>query len=187
MDARKHPRPPRRQCIDCASLSGKEARKQRKLYDPKAPDEITTFCWDERVCPGRRHYHQNAKQYNAQRCAERAAAKSSNRDGTKTISVPDPSQSTRYVAYLYVYRAEPKSARTHAIAGSVYDGQDLVANIEAFHCGQDPSWVEAKVEMILFRLRAEYGIRKFESIHRFDPIKCPLRPCPLHPGDTADD
>lgn len=179
------PSPPRKQCIECSVLSGKEARKEHKLYGPKSLEEVSVFCWDERICPGRRHYHQNAEKYNAQRCAERAAAKPLIGGDVKTISVPDPSQPTRYVAYLYVYRAEPKSARTHAIAGSVYDGEKLVANVEAFHCGQDPSWVEAKVEMILFRLRAEYGIRKFESIHRFDPIKCPLRPCPLHPGEAS--
>lgn len=158
------------------------------MYGPKALEEATTFCWDESVCPGRRHYHQNAEKYNSRRCAERAAIKASNNDGAAVISVPDPSISTRYVAYLHVYRAEPKNARTHAIAGAVYDDKQLIAKIEAFHCTQDPSWIESKVEMILFRLRSEYGIRKFESIQRFDPIKCPLRPCPLHPTEhSADD
>lgn len=177
----KYPRPPKKQCIECAALSGKAARRSRKLYGPKTLAEASAFCWDEAVCPGRRHYHQNAEKYNTRRCAERAAVKADKARAVKTISVPDPSLSTKHVAYLYVYRKEPKSARAHAIAGSVYEGKQLVANIEAFHCGQDPAWVEAKVEMILFKLRAEYGIRKFESIHRFDPIKCPLRPCPLHP------
>ena len=180
------PSPPRQQCVQCSALSGKEARARRKLYGPKSLDEVNIFCWDERVCPGRRHYHQNAEKTNAKRRAKRAAVRVT--DGmVKNISVPDPSISTKYVAYLYVYRSEPKAARTHAIAGSVYEGEKLIANIEAFHCGQDPVWVESKVEMILFRLRAEYGIQKFESIHRFDPIKCPLRPCPLHPAEHLTD
>lgn len=186
MESRKYPKPPSRQCIECALLSGKGARKQRKLYGPKPLGEVMLFCWDESVCPRRRNYHQNAERENAKRCAERAVTRAKAIAGTKLISVADPSLETPYVAYLYLYRATPKRARTHAIAGAVYKDGKLEAEIEPFHCaGHPPEWIEAKVEMILSKLRADYGVRKFESFQRFEPVKCPIRPCPLHPSEAV--
>lgn len=187
MISKKYQKPPSQQCIECALLSGKEARRKRKLYGPKHLDEVKSFCWDDSVCPRRRNYHQNAERENARRCAERAAERMQSSSGTKLISVPDPSLATPYVAYLYLYRAEPKRARTHAIAGAVYKDGVLEAEIEPFHCaGHPPEWIEAKVEMILARLSAAYRIRKFERFQRFDPVKCPIRPCPLHPSEDPD-
>jgi hypothetical protein len=189
MNAKKHPRPPTQQCIECALLSGKDARKKRKLYGPKALDERFEFCWDQSVCPRRRNYYQNAESENSRRRAERIAEKAqADASNVATISVPDPPLKTPYVAYLYLYRTVPKNARTHAIAGTVYKDGKLEAEIEAFHCaGHDPEWIERKVGMILFKLRAEYGIQKFESFQRFDPIKCPIRPCPLHLSEGESD
>lgn len=188
MKQKKYPQPRKSQCRECALLSGRAARKQRKLYGPKQLSEVLDFCWDDSVCPRRRNYYQNAENENSSRRAARATERSSAGDGIDVISVPDPDLETPFVAYLYLYRDEPKRARTHAIAGAVYRDKEKIADIEPFHCGgHEPAWTEAKVEMILFRLRSQFGIRKFETFTRFDPVKCPIRPCPLHPAIEGDE
>ncbi|NJO63194.1 MAG: hypothetical protein HC836_34735, partial [Richelia sp. RM2_1_2] len=87
-----------------------------------------------------------------------------------------------YFATLIVYRPVGESTPVHAIAAEIWQGQQLQAKIQPIHCvGMVRSQILNYVTKLLEVLGTNYGIKKFASLERLDPDRCPIRPCPHHP------
>jgi hypothetical protein len=81
---------------------------------------------------------------------------------------------------LIIYREAGYDSPVHAIAGSVWKGNEQIVEITPVHCeGMTPSIMEEYTETMLRVLHKEYGIRKFAAKLRRDPQCCPIRPCYL--------
>jgi len=86
----------------------------------------------------------------------------------------------RPVAYLYLYREKRKDSPLHALAISVWEGDQKLLEIEPIHCsGLRNRQIQAYLQKALGYLRGRYGITKFESEVRMEPSECPISPCPL--------
>ena len=98
------------------------------------------------------------------------------------LSVPLPSAvAQRYYAILLLYREPRYRGRVHAIRAQVWQGSNLVNEIEGEHCiGMTPGDVIHYVEAMLMLLKEVYDIPYFADIEQLDPDYCPIRPCPRH-------
>lgn len=98
------------------------------------------------------------------------------------LSVPLPKAiAQRYYAILLLYREPRYRGRVHAIRAQVWQGSDLVNEIDGEHCiGMTPGDVVHYVEAMLALLKEVYNIGYFADIEQLDPDYCPIRPCPRH-------
>jgi hypothetical protein len=92
------------------------------------------------------------------------------------------------VAYLYLYREKRQDAPLHAIAVSVWQGDERLAEVNPIHCaGMRNQQIQAYLMDVLKTLRQRYGITKFEPEVRLDPVECPINPCPFKPSSASED
>jgi hypothetical protein len=98
------------------------------------------------------------------------------------LSVPLPKAiAQHYYAILLLYREPRYRGRVHAIRAQVWQGSNLVNEIEGEHCiGMTPGDVIHYVEAMLVVLKDVYDIPYFADIEQLDPDYCPIRPCPRH-------
>ncbi|MEL6385592.1 MAG: hypothetical protein AAFQ89_24645, partial [Cyanobacteria bacterium J06626_18] len=152
-------------CLDCAQLSVTEARE---LHGPEGDD-----CWQEQRCHRRRSHYRNRRDINAERRSlyrqgveEKRAAIAPD---TLTVTIP-----LKPVAYLYLYRQKRQDAPLHAIAVSVWQGDERLLEVTPIHCaGLRNQQIQAYLMEILNTLRQKYGITKFEPDVRLEPTSLP--------------
>ena len=103
----------------------------------------------------------------------------------EALSVPIPLPA---VAYLYLYREKRQDAPLHAIAVSVWQGSQLILEMEPIHCaGLRNRQLNAYLKQVLAELEARCGITEFEAQIRLEPQECPIDACPLRvkPGEAV--
>lgn len=176
-------------CLACAQL---EANDAIALHGPDGDN-----CWDSSRCPRRRSHYRNRRENNAKRRAQRhtqplrthpnpaatddvsvhPAIQPSALNGPEIITIePD----LEPVAYLYLYREKRKDAPLHALAISVWEGEQKLIEIAPIHCsGLKNRQIQSYLQKSLNYLQARYGIQKFEPEIRLEPMECPIKPCPL--------
>ncbi|MBE9013279.1 hypothetical protein IQ250_24075, partial [Pseudanabaenaceae cyanobacterium LEGE 13415] len=87
----------------------------------------------------------------------------------------------RYYAILLLYREPRYRGRVHALRAQVWQGSDLINEVDGEHCiGMTPGDVIHYVEAMLALLKEVYDIPYFADIEQLDPDYCPIRPCPRH-------
>ena len=157
-------------CLACAQL---DAEGAISLHGPKGDD-----CWDSKRCPRRRSHYRNRRENNAKRRAERIVAQGKPVElGPERVTI---SLDLNPVAYLYLYREKRKDSPLHALAISVWEGDKKVMEIEPIHCsGLRNRQISDYLSKALAYLKTRYGISKFESEVRMEPLECPISPCPL--------
>jgi hypothetical protein len=90
--------------------------------------------------------------------------------------IVDPLPPITY-AILILYRGIGDSP-VHGIAVEVWQDQEKIAQVAPIHCFQMlPSQVHSYVQKLLELLGKHYGIRKFASLVRLDPDRCPIQDC----------
>lgn len=163
-------------CLDCVQLATAEARQ---LHGPDGDG-----CWQETRCHRRRSHYRNRRDINAERRSlyreTIAAQQSAIAPDTLTVAMP-----LQPVAYLYLYRQKRQDAPLHAIAISVWQGNQRLLEVTPIHCaGLRNQQIQAYLKQVLGTLRQSYGITKFEPDIRLEPEECPIDNCPLkcHPG-----
>lgn len=158
-------------CMACSQLTAAEARR---IHGSEGDN-----CWNQKRCPRRRSHYRNRRDNNAKRRAERQQAKVAEmvNSAVETVAIQ---RETAPVAYLYLYREKRKDAPLHAIAASVWWGEEKVLEVEPIHCaGLRNRQIQSYLERTLGHLRARYGITKFEPEIRLEPCECPITDCPL--------
>ena len=76
----------------------------------------------------------------------------------------------RYYAILLLYREPRYRGRVHAVRVQIWQGSDLVNEIQGEHCiGMTPSDVIHYVEAMLGLLKETYNIPYFADIEQLDP------------------
>ena len=158
-------------CLECAQLPVAEAREQH------GPDG--DGCWHEQRCHRRRSHYRNRRDINAERRSlYRQAVKIQKAElAPDTLQVAIP---LKPVAYLYLYRQKRQDAPLHAIAVSVWQGEQRLLEVTPIHCaGLRNQQIQAYLMEVLRSLRQNYGITKFEPDVRLEPQECPITPCPL--------
>ena len=156
-------------CLECAQLSVIEARQQ---HGPEGDG-----CWDDSRCHRRRSHYRNRRDNNASRRSQYQQGKSTNVPETLTVSL-----TLKPVAYLYLYRQKRQDAPLHAIAVSVWEGNQRVLEVEPIHCaGMRNQQIQGYLMEVLNALKQRFGITKFEPEVRLEPMECPIQPCPLSP------
>lgn len=163
-------------CLDCAQLSVAEARR---IHGTTGDN-----CWQEHRCHRRRSHYRNRRDVNAERRSlyRQAVAEKQATTAPDTLTVDLP---LKPVAYLYLYRQKRQDAPLHAIAVSVWQGDQQLLEVTPIHCaGLRNQQIQAYLVDVLGRLRQTHGITKFEPEVRLNPIECPISNCPLkhHPG-----
>jgi len=92
------------------------------------------------------------------------------------------------VAYLYLYRPKRQDAPLHAIAISVWEGNQQILEVEPIHCaGMRNQQIQRYLMEVLEKLNQRYGITKFEPEIRLEPLECPIPDCPLRPNLAQQD
>lgn len=160
-------------CLACAQLSVAEARQQN---GPEGDG-----CWVESRCHRRRSHYRSRRDNNASRRSQyqqiRQQEKAANAPQTLEISLE-----SKPVAYLYLYRQKRQDAPLHAIAVSVWQGDQQVLQVKPIHCaGMRNQQIQGYLMEVLKTLREQFGITKFEPEIRMEPTECPIEPCPLKP------
>jgi hypothetical protein len=85
-----------------------------------------------------------------------------------------------YAAYLYLYKESRKDAVLHAIAITLWQGNEKRQTVLAEHCGgQTAPQIQKRLRDVLQYLREHYGISRFEPEIILSPQECPLHHCPL--------
>ncbi len=156
-------------CLACSRLSAPEAKQ---IHGPEGDG-----CWNEKTCHRRRSHYRHRGDNNLRRRSVKIAPP------TFGIDVETP-----LVAYLYLYREKRQDAPLHAIAASVWQGSEKKLEIEPIHCaGMRNQQVNQYLQKIQLELDAQFGIKKFESVLRLEPVECPIENCPLkiHPGNDG--
>lgn len=158
-------------CLKCIDYSRSEAKH---IHGPQGDS-----CWQDNTCDSKRSHYRNRKGNNANRRGERADQKveQTEVETTETISVPVQAPP---VALLYLYKEKPKDAHLHALAVSVWQGSEKLAEIEPIHCmGMTNTQVRNYLKEVLKVLRDRFGITEFEPSIRMEPSECEIAECPL--------
>ena len=166
-------------CLECAQWSATEARQQH------GPDGDN--CWVESRCHRRRSHYRHRRNVNAARRSqyqqETQHKKAATEPGTLTVSLE-----LKPVAYLYLYRQKRQDAPLHAIAISVWQGNQRVLEVDPIHCaGMRNQQIQNYLMEVLKTLRQQFGITKFEPETRLEPTECPIVPCPLKPRAIVEE
>ena len=165
-------------CLDCTRLSAAEARQ---VHGPEGDG-----CWHEARCHRRRSHYRNRRDVNAERRSlYRQTVEEKRAEGAPdALTVPI---TLKPVAYLYLYRQKRQDAPLHAIAASVWQGDQRLLDVTPIHCsGLRNQQIQAYLMEVLNTLRQQYGITKFEPEIRLDPTECPLAHCPLKHRPVED-
>lgn len=165
-------------CLDCARLSVAEARQQHGAEGDG--------CWDESLCHRRRSHYRKRRDINAaRRSAYRQDVEQKRAEAApEALSVPI---ALKPVAYLYLYRQKRQDAPLHAIAVSVWQGDQRLLEVAPIHCaGLRNQQIQTYLMDVLKTLQSRFGITKFEPEVRLEPAECPIENCPLKPSAIAD-
>ncbi|MEM9007688.1 MAG: hypothetical protein AAGE59_29705 [Cyanobacteria bacterium P01_F01_bin.86] len=168
-------------CLACARLSIAEARA---LHGPEGDG-----CWQEQRCHRRRSHYRNRRDINAERRSvyRQVVEEKKVASAPATLTIPMP---LNPVAYLYLYRQKRQDAPLHAIAVSVWQGDQRLLEVTPIHCaGLRNQQIQAYLVEVLGTLRQKYGITKFEPEVRLEPSECPVANCPLnnHPSQEVNE
>lgn len=94
--------------------------------------------------------------------------------------------SLKPVAYLYLYRQKRQESPLHALAVSVWQGEQQLLEVTPIHCaGLRNQQIQSYLVDVLKTLQQRFGITKFEPEIRMEPAECPIQPCPLKPDAMA--
>lgn len=165
-------RPINPKCLDCSQCSQQEAIK---LHGPGTE----TACWNPKTCPRKRSHYRNRKANNdKQRGLYREQiAVLQQTETVETISIPIYAPP---VAQLYLYKEKPKDSHLHALAISVWQGSEKLADIEPVHCmGMTNTQVRHYLNQVLKVIQERFGITEFEPPIRMEPTECEIAKCPL--------
>lgn len=160
-------------CLQCAQLSVSEARQVHGADGDG--------CWDEKVCHRRRSHYRNRRDINASRRSlyRQEVQQQRAESAPEAISI---AIDLKPVAYLYLYRQKRQDAPLHAIAISVWQGNQRLLEVAPIHCaGMRNQQIQRYLMDVLSTLRDRYGITKFEPEIRLEPTECPIEICPLKP------
>lgn len=165
-------------CLECAQLSVIEARQR---HGPEGDG-----CWDESRCHRRRSHYRNRRDNNASRRSQYQQVRQQQKAATSPATL-EISLDLKPVAYLYLYRQKRQDAPLHAIAVSVWQGDQQVLQVKPIHCaGMRNQQIQGYLMEVLKTLRGQFGITKFEPEIRLEPTECPIEPCPLRPKITTE-
>ncbi|KAI9129190.1 hypothetical protein [Acaryochloris sp. CCMEE 5410] len=165
------PLPPNPKCLACLNYSRTEAKR---VHGPQGDG-----CWKDNTCDRKRSHYRHRKENNAKRKGEYAEQnpKTKPAETTETLSIPVQAPP---VALLYLYKEKPKDAHLHALAISVWQGSEKLAEIEAVHCmGMTNTQVRHYLNNVLKVLRDRFGITEYEPPIRMEPTECEIPECPL--------
>lgn len=172
------PRRINQKCLQCAQLSVVQARQR---HGPEGDG-----CWDESICHRRRSHYRNRRDNNASRRSlyrqevQQKQAESAPEELSFQIDL-------KPVAYLYLYRQKRQDAPLHAIAISVWQGNQRLLEVTPIHCaGMRNQQIQRYLMDVLTTLRDRYGITKFEPEIRLEPSECPIEACPLKPKAMSE-
>ncbi len=172
------PRRISQKCLDCTQLSVTEARQ---IHGPEGDN-----CWDEKRCHRRRSHYRHRRDINAARRSvyRTEVQQQLVESAPATLTVPI---TLKPVAYLYLYRQKRQDAPLHALAVSVWQGDQRLLEVTPIHCaGLRNQQIQSYLMDILKTLREQYGITKFEPEIRLEPTECPIQPCPLKASAIAE-
>ena len=137
-------------------------------------------CWNEKICHRRRSHYRNRPDNNQKRKANYATSLVKDPPPQKTSIKAKPKAPP--IALLYLYREARKDSHLHAIAISVWQGDQKLEDVPATHCmGMTNNQIRGYLQEVLAELNPKYGIKNFEPEIRYDPKFCPIYPCPLDP------
>lgn len=170
------PRRINQKCLACVRLSVAEARQ---VHGPDGDG-----CWAERLCHRRRSHYRKRRDINAsRRSTYRQQVLQQAATPPEEVTVPI---SLKPVAYLYLYRQKRQESPLHALAASVWQGEQLLLEVTPIHCaGLRNQQIQSYLVDVLKTLHQRFGITKFEPEIRMEPAECPIRPCPLCPDPIA--
>jgi hypothetical protein len=158
-------------CLKCIDYSRSEAKR---LHGSQGDG-----CWKDNTCDSKRHHYRHRKQNNAKRKGEYAnqKAQTTQVETAETLFIPVQAPP---VALLYLYKEKPKDAHLHALAVSVWQGSEKLAEVEPIHCmGMTNTQVKHYLKEVLKVLRDRFGITEFEPSIRMEPTECEIAECPL--------
>ncbi|HEY9621800.1 MAG TPA: hypothetical protein V6C78_15680 [Crinalium sp.] len=159
-------------CLACSQLSRQEAIQR---YGEKGDG-----CFVPNRCDRRRSHYRHRKDNNARRRGLYAEAKTEFTTATSTVETIAVAPPLVPIALVYLYRDARKDAHLHAIAVSVWQGNQKLAEVPPMHCmGMTNRQVNQYLRQILSTLTEKYKITEFEPEIRLEPLECPIRPCPL--------
>lgn len=165
-------------CLNCAQLSVAEARQQ---HGP-----VGDNCWTESRCHRKRSHYRHRRDNNASRRSQYQQVRQQQQAVTSTATL-EVSLDFKPVAYLYLYRQKRQDAPLHAIAVSVWQGDQQILEVKPIHCaGMRNQQIQSYLMEVLKTLKQQFSITKFEPEIRLEPTECPIRPCPLKPKMTVE-
>lgn len=147
------------------------AEKAKELHGANGDN-----CWNASVCYSRRSHARHRDRRNQTRNMKRAG------NLVEDISIDIEEFSELYFATLIIYRLAGEATPVHAIGAEIWKGQQLQAKIQPIHClGMVRGQILSYTTKMLKVLGTNYGIKKFASLERLSPDRCPIRPCSHHP------
>lgn len=163
-------RPVNRKCWECSLLDSKTARELH--------GEAGDGCWNEKTCHRRRSHYRNRADNNQKRQSQYVSVKATRREALRSSVTVKPAAPP--IALLYLYREARKDAHLHAIAITVWQGDQKLKEFPPTHCmGMTNGQVRQYLQTVLQDLNQTYGIKTFEPEIRYDPSFCPIDPCPF--------
>ncbi|WNZ27532.1 hypothetical protein HJG54_32170 [Leptolyngbya sp. NK1-12] len=163
-------RPINPKCWECSLLDSKTAKALH--------GETGDGCWDDRICHRRRSHYRNRADNNQKRKGQYISVKASHREALRDRDAVKPAAPP--VALLYLYREPRRDAHLHALAITIWQGDQKLKEFPPTHCmGMTNSQVRQYLQTVLQDLNQTYGIKTFEPEIRYDPSFCPIEPCPL--------
>jgi len=113
------------------------------------------------------------------RSRRRPAIVNSESETTHLIEVDLSPMPVTPAAILVLYR-QASDAPVHAVAAEVWQGEERIALVKAFHCmGMRADKVQAQIKQLLGELHQKFGVTRFEDVVKEIPVEqCPLIPCP---------
>ncbi|HIK18487.1 MAG TPA: hypothetical protein IGS53_24820 [Leptolyngbyaceae cyanobacterium M33_DOE_097] len=102
-----------------------------------------------------------------------------NSEAVNLIEIGLSSMPASPAAILVLYR-QASDAPVHAVAAEVWQGEERIAVVKAFHCmGMRADKVQAQIKHLLGELHQKFGVTRFEDVVKEMPVEqCPLVPCP---------
>lgn len=170
------PRKPDPKCLACAQLSIEEAQHQ---HGPGGDN-----CWIASRCHRKRSHYRHRGQVNVQRREQYRASQHQEQTEELNLDLDLPP-----VAYLYVYRPKRADSPIHAVAVSVWQGDQQLLRVRPVHCaGMKGNQLKQYLVQVLKQLNQRYpNITQFEAEIRLEPQECPIKSCPLKPTPEPAD
>lgn len=159
-------------CLECSRIGQAEAIA---LHGPGTK----TNCWNPRTCPRRRSHYRHRLENNAKQRGGYQALKTTGQavEVMDRIFVPVKAPP---VALLYLFREDRQDAHLHAIAVSIWQGNQKLAEVEPVHCmGTTNRQVNEYLRNVLAVVGEKFRITEFEPPIQMEPIECPMQDCPL--------